>query len=197
MKKHTFGWMSAAAIALFAMSAPAFATPISVYNNATTTPPDTLRFTLGCGSADGDCAGMLEVLISASPASAFDSTNGSLFNLANSSPSTAAAFVDANTGATFTTGTQTQAGGADTYEFFTSAEYFTIKIGTSPNYALFHNLDGTLDLFFQDTAGTGSGFSHYTEFGSATSVPEPAELGVFGVGLLLIGGFLGLRRRYS
>ena len=192
MKKHTIGWMSAAAIALFAMSASTFATPISVYNDGTTT--DTLRFTLGCGSAGGSCAGVLEVLILPST---FDSTTGSLFDLANSSPATEAAFVDANTGATFTTGTQVQAGSADTYEFFTSAEYFTIKIGKDPNYALFHNLDGTLDLFFQDTTGTGSGFSHYTEFGGGTSVPEPAELGEFGLGLLLIGGFLGMRRRYS
>lgn len=192
MKKHTFGWMSAAAIALFAMSAPAFTTPISVYNDGTTT--DTLRFTLGCGSADGSCAGALEVLISPST---FDPTNGSLFDLANSSPATEAAFVDANTGATFTTGTQVQAGDAATYEFSTSAEYFTIKIGERPNNALFHNLDGTLDLFFQETTGTGSGISHYTEFGGGMSVPEPAELGVFGLGLLLIGGFLGLRRRYS
>lgn len=194
MKKHVFGWMSAAAIALFAMSAPAFTTPISVYDDATTTPPDTLRFTLGCGSVDGSCAGLLEVLISPST---FDSTNGSLFDLVNSSPATEAAFVDANTGATFTTGTQTDAGGAASYEFFTSAEYFLIKIGETPNYALFHNLDGTLDLFFQDTEGTGSGFSHYTEFGGGTSVPEPADLGVFGLGLLLIGGFVGMRRRYS
>lgn len=33
--------------------------------------------------------------------------------------------------------------------------------------------------------------------GPPVSVPEPAELGVFGFGLLLIGTFLGLRRRYS
>jgi len=192
MKKHTFGWMSAAAIALFAMSAPGFTTPISVYDDGTTT--DTLRFTLGCGSAGGDCAGLLEVLISSST---FNPTTGSLFDMANSNPATEAAFVDANTGATFTTGTQTDAGGVANYEFFTSAEYITIKIGEEPNYALFHNLDGTLDLFFQETEGTGSGFSHYTEFGGGMSVPEPAELGVFGLGLLLIGGFLGLRRRYS
>ena len=192
MKKHTFGWMSAAAIALFTMSAPTFADPISVYNDGTTT--DTLRFTLGCGSADGDCAGLLEVLIAPST---FDPTTGSLFDLGNASPATEAAFVDANTGETFTTGTQTQVGGGETFAFFTSAEYFTIKIGRDPNYALFHNLDGTLDLFFQATTGTGSGFSHYTEFGGGTSVPEPADLGVFGLGLLLIGGFVGLRRRYS
>ena len=191
MKKHTFGWMSAAAIALFTMSAPAFADPISVYNDGNTT--DTLRFTLGCDSVNGSCAA-LEVLISPST---FNPTTGSLFDLGNASPATEAAFVDANTGATFTTGTQTQVGGGETFEFFTSAEYFTIKIGTDPNYALFHNLDGTLDLFLQATTGTGSGFSHYTEFGGGTSVPEPAELGVFGLGLLLIGGFLGLRRRYS
>ena len=192
MKKHTFGWMSAAAIALFAMSAPAFSTPISVYNDGTTT--DTLRFTLGCGTPDGSCAA-LTVLISGST---FSSTTGSLFELDNSSPATEAAFVDTHTGETFTTGTQTQVvGGGDTFAFSTSAKYFTIKIGEEPNYALFRNLDGTLNLFFQDTTGTGSGLSHYTEFGGGTSVPEPAELGVFGLGLLLIGGFLGLRRRYS
>lgn len=31
----------------------------------------------------------------------------------------------------------------------------------------------------------------------SVSVPEPAELGIFGVGVLLIGLFAGLRRRYS
>ncbi len=30
-----------------------------------------------------------------------------------------------------------------------------------------------------------------------TNVPEPGALGIFGLGVLLIGGFLGLRRRYS
>lgn len=31
--------------------------------------------------------------------------------------------------------------------------------------------------------------------GAGLSVPEPAQLGMFGLGLLLVGGFVGLRRR--
>lgn len=34
-----------------------------------------------------------------------------------------------------------------------------------------------------------------TPVGAVTSVPEPAELGMFGFGMLLIGAFVGLRRR--
>lgn len=42
------------------------------------------------------------------------------------------------------------------------------------------------------TLGTGSG-----SCGGTTNVPEPGALGMFGLGVLLMGGFLGWRRRYS
>lgn len=191
--------MAAVIVGVAGMAAAplANATVVSVYNDAST--QDTLRFTIGCGSGDGDCSGLLAVLASDSPYT-FDSTNpleGSLFSLANQGDATALAFVNAATGENFSAGTKTDTGGVASLEFSTSAEYFLIKIGTKPNTTVFHNLNGgMLDLFFKQTSGTGSGFSHYTEFGTVT-VPEPAALGVFGLGVLLIGLFVGLRRRYS
>ena len=174
------------------------ATPVSVYNNAST--QDTLRFTLGCGSATGDCAGLLGVLASGPSPYTFDETDpllGSLFALANQGDATELAFVNAATGENFSTLTKTDGGGAGSLEFSTSAEYFLIKIGRSPDNALFHNLSGgSLDLFFTQTNGTGSGLSHYSEFGGSVPVPEPAALGMFGFGALLVGLFAGLRRRY-
>ena len=46
------------------------------------------------------------------------------------------------------------------------------------------------------TWGTGADQSFTLDIG-AGSVPEPAELGVFGFGVLLIGAFVGLRRRFA
>jgi hypothetical protein len=45
------------------------------------------------------------------------------------------------------------------------------------------------------TWGTGADQSFTLQIGNAVGVPEPAALGAFGLGLLLIGGFMGLRRR--
>lgn len=194
--------MAAAVLGAFGLfAAPlANATPASFYNDAAT--QTTLRFTLGCGSATGDCSGQLAVLQSESPYS-FDSTSpliGDMFDLANSGIATETNFVNTATGQNFATGTQITAGGSSGWEFFTSAQYFLIKSGKSPSYALVQNLSGgQLDLFYTQTNGTGSGFSHYTVFGTATkvSVPEPAALGMLGLGVLLIGLFAGLRRRYD
>ena len=193
--------MAAALVGVFGLvAAPmANATPVSFYNDAAT--QNTLRFTLGCGSATGDCAGLLAVLDSESPYS-FDSTDpliGDLFALNNSGIATETAFVNTATGESFATGTQIAAGGSDGWEFSTSAEYFLIKTGKSPDHALIHNLSGgQLDLFYSQTNGTGSGFSHYTEFGGGTvTVPEPATLGMLGFGVMLVGLFAGLRRRYN
>lgn len=60
------------------------------------------------------------------------------------------------------------------------------------------NVDGS-----NSCGGASSGFTCYVTIlsaataggGTGTSVPEPAELGMFGLGLALIGLFAGLRRR--
>lgn len=50
---------------------------------------------------------------------------------------------------------------------------------------------------YVETWGTGGADQRITLdiIPSAVGVPEPAELGLFGLGLVLIGGFAGLRRR--
>lgn len=45
------------------------------------------------------------------------------------------------------------------------------------------------------TWGTGADQTFTLIISNAVSAPEPAEFGMFGLGLLLIGGFVGLRRR--
>lgn len=47
------------------------------------------------------------------------------------------------------------------------------------------------------TWGAGAEQSFTLQIGNAVGVPEPAALGTFGLGLLLIGGFMGLRRRVA
>lgn len=47
------------------------------------------------------------------------------------------------------------------------------------------------------TWGTGADQSFTLDIGSVASVPEPAALGMFGLGVLLLGAFVGLRRRLS
>lgn len=75
------------------------------------------------------------------------------------------------------------------------------------------NLDATRDWKFFELAFSGiaksvtfngsplllTGFDNVTLGLSAptTPVPEPAALGVFGLGLLLMGAFAGVRRRYN
>jgi hypothetical protein len=85
-------------------------------------------------------------------------------------------------------------------EFQLDANYLLIKVGGGPThqaYALLHNLDGNLDLWFTAT-GQAGGLSHYITFGpTSVPVPEPAALGVFGLGALLAGLFVSLRRRFT
>lgn len=45
------------------------------------------------------------------------------------------------------------------------------------------------------TWGTGADQNFTLDIGNAANVPEPAALGIFGFGVLLIGAFVGLRRR--
>jgi hypothetical protein len=173
----------------------ASATPISFYNDATNT-SSTARFTLGCGSATGDCSGQLEAVFSDSPL-VWSSLTGQMFDIAKASPDAEMAFVNGVLNTTFTANSGNVIPGNLT-EFQLNAEYFLIKIGTGPAYALLHNLYGNLDLYLTATPGQGAGLSHYITFGTTqVSVPEPGVLGMFGLGALLAGLFVGSRRRVS
>lgn len=184
-----------------AIVAPANATVIEFYNDASTL--NTHRFTLGCGSASGDCSGLAEALFDfdTSPLGnpTWSPTTGDVFDIPGSSnPADETAFVNSITGESFSTGTQNSGGGSGTVNFSTSAEYVLFKIGNKGgvSYALLHNTDSALDLFFDATSGTGSGLSHYTVFGMApaTDVPAPNVLALMALGLLMIGVGLGFSR---
>lgn len=72
---------------------------------------------------------------------------------------------------------------------------------TKCEHFLFQNLGSTSFLVFRMTdmgfgANATGKISHVDSFGTTTtSVPEPGTLGMFGVGIGLLGLFLGLRRR--
>lgn len=202
-KRLVCGLAMVAGLGLFVEAVPANATPIgtvSFYNDASTL--DTLRFTLNCGSATGSCAGQIEALYTEAPSYTFNATVGDMFALGKSGIGTETNFVNTATNSHYSTGTQI-GGNGDTFEFTTDAKYFLIKTGNGGGkvklpYALIYNVGGgPLDLFFQ-SQHTGTGFSHFTVFGGTpVTVPEPAALGMLGFGVLLIGAFTGLRRRYN
>ncbi|MGH8145878.1 MAG: PEP-CTERM sorting domain-containing protein [Rhodanobacteraceae bacterium] len=54
---------------------------------------------------------------------------------------------------------------------------------------------GVIPGIYVWTWGTGADQSFTLDIVSPTAVPEPAALGVFGFGVLLVGAFVGLRRR--
>jgi hypothetical protein len=78
--------------------------------------------------------------------------------------------------------------------FFTSAEYFSFKLGAGTYF--FHLFGtGNVNIIYEEIGGSGSGLSHYTEWGMS-EVPLPAALPMF---LLALGGlgFVGRRRRQA
>lgn len=179
----------------------ASATPISFYNDASA--PATSVFTLGCGSATGDCSGQLEAVFSDSPLE-WNSSIGQMFKIKPANPNVEMAFVNGLLGTTFAANSGNVVPGNLT-QFQLNAEYFLIKVGGGSSklaFALLHNLGGNLDLYLTATPGQGGGLSHYVTFGTAqvpppVPVPEPGVLGMFGLGALLAGLFAGSRRRFS
>jgi hypothetical protein len=71
--------------------------------------------------------------------------------------------------------------------FTTDAQYFLIKIGQDPNYALIENTGGEQDFIYTAIGGLGAGLSHITFVNGDTVVSEPGVLALFGVGVLLMG----------
>ena len=189
------GAMLAAAVAFLAPAAQA--TPIAFYNNVGT--PTAARFTVGCGSATGDCSGLLEAVSDPNPL-AWSSTIGQMLGgPSNANPTSETSFVNGLLGTTL--GSDSGNRTPTTSNFLLDSAYLLIKVGNTNEdlgYALLRSRGPSLDLWFTAT-GQGGGLSHYITFGSSdpTPVPEPAALSMFGLGVLLIGGFLGLRCRYN
>lgn len=191
---------AAAALGLLAAASPATALVMSadLYND-----PVALTDLRGTISSS---AGGFEVLVDTTPT--WDATApgiGGIFTVHPPNEANETTFVNDNRNGgdavsfsqKINLGDLPNANGED-FDFMSTAEYILLKIGggNSLNVALIHNLSGgALDLNFS-TSTTGSGLSHYTEFGMVSTVPIPAALPLF-LGALSALGFMGWRRRRS
>lgn len=202
------GLMLVAVVAGAFLAPAAQATPIAFYNDAGST-QGTPRFTIGCGSATGSCANLLEAVSGTSPLAWSSSIGQMLGGPSNASPASETTFVNGLLGTDPTAGNggNISPHNSNAYQFSTDADYFLVKVGGGPThqaYALLHNLGGSLDVWFTAT-GQAGGLSHYITFDAAgpggtptpVPVPEPRVLGMFGLGLLAVGIGYGLQRRRS
>jgi len=120
--------------------------------------------------------------------SGFSSIAADLFYLANNSDATELAFVNSVLDPDYTMGARTDAGGATSFSFTSSALYILLKIGTSPDMALIWNTSGVAQTYsYTGFPKEGAGLSHVTEYGRTTKVPEPAAFLLLGTGLLAVG----------
>lgn len=195
--------LALAAVFAGALLAPAAqATPIAFNNVGNST--GTTRFTIGCGSATGSCANLLEAAVTSTSPVGWSSSYGlALVGPSNASPAAEMAFINSllNTSFTVNSGNTSPSNG-NSASFSIDTQYFMVKVGNGPTgqgYGLLQNISGgSVDVFFT-AVGQAGGLSHYITFGPAivTSVPEPGILAMFGLGLLLVGVGYGLRRRQS
>lgn len=206
-----FAGLACAAVLAGTLLAPrAEAAPLTFYNNAGT--QHTERFTIGCGSETGSCAGLLQAVTDTNPL-AWSSTLGQMLVFPSSAdPTTETNLVNGLLGTNLTASSgHIEPANKNHSQFAMGADYFLVKVGNGPTnqpYALLQNISGgsLLDLWFTAT-GQAGGLSHYITFdsgesggdngngGTVTAVPEPGVLGMFGLGLLLAGLGYRLRRR--
>lgn len=215
-KRVIFGWMSAAAIALLVQAGTAFATQTinvdQVYTGAT--PDGSPPWLVATFSATGSNTGTLTLT---SNLTGTDFLQG----LENSSAAVGWAFyVDQSiSGMTCASGNCANSNsGFDAGGFNTGpvGGTFNLGFGWGPRNRFGAGDSAVYDLTFTnalsgDPFGPNSdgwwsvahvqgigpnGDSGWIVSGTPVSVPEPAELGLFGVGALLVGLFAGLRRRW-
>ena len=123
----------------------------------------------------------------------FSASLGDMFDINGGNPTDETNAVNAILGTSFGTGTKTETGLGDSVTVTSSAEYLLLKVGQTPDYAII-KLNGDSSFDFAAYDGTGSGLSHYLEFGQGmrTAVPVPAAVWLFGTALI---GFVGVSRK--
>jgi len=179
--------LSSALVATFLSVAPASAAVLTFFDNLSDA--TTERFTLSCSLGCSAWAG----------GTTFNAADGSGLMTSTFGNETAeAGVINGAAGTSFlgTDGTKSADLGLETYNFSSNAEYFFIKVGKDPRGAVVWNTGGLGNLFgFQQSpGGTGTGLSHYTEFGIAAAVPLPAS-GWLLLTVLGAGAFVGRRKK--
>ena len=198
-----------ALMALAAITAPAMATPITITS---------------LGTYHGDDVGSIDSLYGyGRPANSGESTEISFVNALTGEAYASSDFNKFCDSSGACGGMLLNTSEAGVYAIYlaTAPEFFMVKTGAGSSlsqtgtYActagkpgggncehfLFENLGNTSFLVFSMTEmGFGKNaigkISHIDSFGTATTnVPEPGILGMFGLGIGVIGLFLGLRRR--
>lgn len=181
MNRKIAGLLATAAL----MTAPvaANAVAINVYNDSNAV----LRGTVTCDSCQ---------VLYYDAAYLFGTVYGETFSgPQGSSEADEAAWLNSVIGTSYTEddADKTDTNSAENGTWQSTALYLVIKLGRDPEYSVIKNTSGGLFSFsWASNAGTGSGLSHFTAFGGH-QVPEPATLGMLGLGLLGLG--LGSRRR--
>jgi hypothetical protein len=197
-----------ALMALAAFAAPAMATPITITSS---------------GAYNGDDVGSIDTLYGyGRPANSNPTTEIGFVNALTGQPYTLSDFNKFCDGTTVCGGMllTTSMTGVYAIHLDTAPAFFMIKTGAGSSLSqtgtyvctagipggddcehfLFQNLGNTSFLVFSMSQmgfsdDTGK-ISHIDAFGTTTTnVPEPGALGMFGLGIGVIGLFLGLRRR--
>lgn len=164
----------------------------SVQANMITIDQDSTKATVDCvaGLVDPACEGV----IGESPTASLSSVYADIYDVSPSNEAEETNFLNSLVGAgtvDVNDATKIELGGGDSYDFVTSALWFTIKTGLGNSF--FRNNGGAIDLsvVYQKSdgnAGAGAGISHITFWGGETSrVPEPGSLVLLGLGLLSLG----------
>ncbi len=173
-----------AAAALMALATPAFASTLTIGGGVAS-----VTCTPSCaGIVGGSVTYTPSLGVTGGTAGSLSGAAASLYDFTPSNAANEAAALNVLAGTNFSSGVQTDMGGASSVTFSTVAQWIGLKIGNS--HFFLQNTAGPVTLFISylkasGRAGAGAGLSHITEF--ANEVPVPGALWLMAAGVAGIG----------